>query len=357
VAGFTLVELLVVIAIIGILVSLLLPAVQAAREAARRTQCVNHLRQLGIALHNHHGTIGAFPTGAEVRSDDTQFFFAELAFANGFTLLLPYLEQENIRRLYDFEQPWNMQRADVAATVVSVLVCPSNAVKPNPIEEKTVLVLAALMNSPLEQGRGLMGLTDYVMSKGVSDAFCEEPKRIPRSARGMFDYRIQVRVRDILDGTSKTFAVGEGAGGLHWPLCADPQCSAANEGLPSPPAEVSQTDHYARQWWIGAGNASWLQARAQFSAAGHLACTLEPLNKWPVTQYLFDEAAPATVCEGTLTLGAANTHRVPNFRSDHPGGGNFLMADGGVRFVAEEIQLQLYRSLSTIAGSEVSQIR
>lgn len=348
----TLVELLVVIAIIGVLVALLLPAIQAARESARRVKCVNRLKQLGLALHNFEGAMGAFPTGSDVKSDSANPFFKDLAYANGFSLLLPYLENEPLRDVYQNDQPWHYQRPEVAAAQVVSFVCPSNAGKPNPIQEQVVLEMAKLLGSPLADGDGLMGLTDYVLSKGANDAFCDTPARIDPNERGMFEYHISTRAKDIQDGLSKSIAVGEGAGGEQWPLCDAPGCSQPNEGLPDPPAQLAGDPRYARQWWIGAGNANALQQITSLATAGHLACTLEPLNKWPVTQFLFDDTADSTICEGTLARGGANPHRVPNFRSDHPGGGNFLYADGSVQFVTEDIEMRAYRAASTIAGSE-----
>ena len=128
--AFTLVELLVVIAIIGILVALLLPAVQAAREAARRAQCGNHLRQWGLAMHNYHDTFGAFPmTNAQNFLPNVQGFSPQAR-------LLPFVEQINLQQTLDFSQPaftgpWNALVpnplfADTIATPFAILYCPSD---------------------------------------------------------------------------------------------------------------------------------------------------------------------------------------------------------------------------------------
>lgn len=316
-------------------------------------QCASNLKQIGVAMHNHHSAVEIFPIGSEVRADNSQLFFEETAFSNAFTQMLPYFEQQTIREIYQFDQPWHMQPANVAAHRIELLVCPTNDVKPNPFEEKAVIVFTGLISSPLGMGDGLMGLTDYVLCKGVNDAFCDTPQNVPGNERGMFDYRLRVRAADLTDGASKTIAIGEGAGGAHWPLCADPGCTEAYAGLPAPLPQLATEPYYARQWWVGAGNAKILQNMLKLSTAGHLACTLEPLNKRPVTQFLFDDAAPPEVCAGTFTVGSQNPHRVPNFRSDHPDGGNFLFADGSVRFVTEQGDMDAYRAASTISGEEI----
>lgn len=165
----------------------------------------------------------------------------------------------------------------------------------------------------------------------------------------MFDYNRCVKIRDIRDGTSKTMAVGEGAGGPHWPICLDPGC--VEPEAPEPIALFSRQPYYARQFWIGSGNTQGILEAFHWTVAGHFGCTLERLNKRPVTHFLFDENSDLQDCRGTLS-NPANTHRIPNFRSDHTDGANFLFVDGSVRFIEEAVDLETYRAMSTISGDE-----
>ena len=182
--GFTLVELLVVIAIIGALVALLLPAVQAAREAARRTQCKNNLRQLGLALQNHHGAQGHFPAGVVANNND--FRNGE---HSGFVFLLPYLEQNALFENYDQSQPWtSVGNLAVGAAHLQMLTCPSN------------------VTEVVQQGKLSAAPTDYAFSKGPLAYLCEQQPSI-----GVFDINSDVRIAQITDGTSNTFAMGEAA--------------------------------------------------------------------------------------------------------------------------------------------------
>jgi prepilin-type processing-associated H-X9-DG protein len=151
-----------------------------------------------------------------------------------------------------------------------------------------------------------------------------------------------------MDGMGKTFAMGEGAGGPHWPLCTQIDCQVPDT---NPIPEFSAEPYYARQYWIGSGNVKGILDTFGWASAGHFACTIEPLNKSPVTHFLFDNTDRVRNCLGSLS-NAHNTHRVPNFRSDHPGGGNFLFADGSVHFIDSEIHMPIYQGLSTVAGSE-----
>jgi prepilin-type processing-associated H-X9-DG protein len=155
----------------------------------------------------------------------------------------------------------------------------------------------------------------------------------------------------VTDGLSKTFAVGEGASGSRWILCRNPGCTTPDMPPWIPKLNATGEAYLARQFWIGSGNVSSVLKSFSWCAGGHFACTVDPLNKWPVTQFLFDDSDKVRSCMGTLSQ-PSNTHRVPNFRSNHPGGGNFMMADSSVHFVAENIAKDGYRALSTIAGND-----
>ena len=180
--AFSLVELLVVIAVLGILLSMVLPAVQSARESARLTACKNNLRQIGIALHNFHDSHGELPMGClEWRASNRQANRRQLAWS---AFLLPQLEQRNLFRSLDFEQPFDAPaNATGAATRLSVYECPTVPLR------------------DLERGRidygGLFG--ERIVSREPDD--------------GLFLYDQIVRFKDVIDGLSNTMAIAEDVGG------------------------------------------------------------------------------------------------------------------------------------------------
>lgn len=328
--GMTLVELLVVLAIIGILVALLLPAVQAAREAARRTECRNHLKQLGVAMHNYHSTCRVFPPGATAKQLVGDF----AVFANANVLMLPYLEQSALYNRYDMNVTWRDQSPEIATALLPMFVCPSS---PGPAMDSDAFFGPAGMNLPVGED---YSVTHYLFSKGASDAWCF-PRRIPRSQIGMFDINQSTGMRDLLDGSSNTLAMGEGD--TYGPVCHGPGCT-------TPAVDSTGVERTAAQSWMSA-ESSYTSSVSSWGAVytNIFGCTVERLNKRPATDTAMDDSAPND-CRCSLDGGP---HSTSNFRSAHGGGVFFLMGDGSIKFVDESIDMATYRSLSTIAGGEV----
>ncbi len=339
--GFTLIELLVVLAIIGVLIALLVPAVQRVREAASRMQCQNNLRQLGLALHGYHGIAGSFPPG--LITSQISLTNAE---ATGFTLLLPHLEQDNTRRLYQFDLPWyDPSNATAVAAQVPLFFCPSNR-GGGSIE---LTAIAAEWNTKLPPR---VAACDYAFCKGANAALLRNWQRTPVQVRGVFGIRRPdenggVRFLEISDGTSSTLAMGDGSGGNNAYLIRD----LAN---PSQPVIAPTTGQpvQAEQSWGAAGitdadhpwYASIFAVTAQYGLGS--APRDEPMNRRPVTPTVFGSDPKGDNAKGLDS--------VSGFRSLHPGGCNFLFCDGSVRFVRQSIQPAVYRGLSTYAGGEVT---
>jgi len=294
--GFTLIELLVVIAIIAVLIALLLPAVQQAREAARRTQCKNNLKQLGLALHNYHDVHSLFPSGWVAVDPVTRTHSPHegLNGAGWGTMILPNIEQSNLYSQFNanfaIHDPVNTA---FLGTVIPAWQCPSDP-KPEKweIEEEGSpgTVLAEL---PTANYIGVFGTEEL---DGCENAIGVAPVSPSGQCRGdgVFYHNSRIRFRDITDGTTNTFMLGE-----------------------------RRTDT-ALGWYT-----TW----------------------------------PGMVAEGEEAfqriLGSAD--HVPNdpvahlddFSSNHTGGSQFVLGDGSVRFISENIDHGLYQSLATIRGGEV----
>ncbi|MEX0642717.1 MAG: DUF1559 domain-containing protein [Pirellulales bacterium] len=313
--GFTLVELLVVIAIIGVLVALLLPAIQAAREAARRAQCVNNLKQIGLALENYEGTKKEFPAGRSgcdgATSPPCNSVSRMKHGASGLVMLLPYLEESQLFDLAHFDDGgiWNdyytphwWQDADRMKVVNSrpqVFVCPSSSALPVLTDTIQYTVVGT---SSFTAATGTYGLCQGTM--GASATGNAKYKN-----NGLFYYATHKRRKAITDGTSKTISCGEfvDADGQMRDLAdSSKRCNAG--------------------YWSFA-----------LYTDGAMRSTENSLNTLPCTGSVYDNY-------GYRANGA--------FGSEHPGGGHFAFADGHVLFVSDNIDLDVYRAASTIAGQK-----
>jgi prepilin-type N-terminal cleavage/methylation domain-containing protein/prepilin-type processing-associated H-X9-DG protein len=296
-SAFTLIELLVVIAIIGILIALLLPAVQAAREAARRLQCSNHLKQIGLALHNYHDTFDCFPAGSCIDIPPTP---TSVRGTGMFVVVLPYLEQNPLEELYApyYKTPgawvdFFYGEPDALEQSVATYLCPSQADWPG-----------------IENRKDYFGCTGGMQSSGYH-------ARGHSFVDGVFFSNSFVRIEHITDGSSKTFGLGES---IHpHPYGLGDGYGDMNVGGPT-------------AWWHG-GNSDTTDLPAGNDNGRVVLSTLHPINSnhMPMT--------PAFECD------------VP-FGSHHSGGAQFAFCDGHVSFVSDSIDDATYKALSTRDGGE-----
>jgi prepilin-type N-terminal cleavage/methylation domain-containing protein/prepilin-type processing-associated H-X9-DG protein len=337
--GFTLIELLVVIAIIAVLIGLLLPAVQKVRDTANRLRCLNNLKQLGLALHSYHGTYDCFPPGMVTPGADVPD-----ATATGFTFLLPHLEQDNTYRLYHFDQAWYQPENYAAVAIeVKMFYCPSNrdggSLNLGPIGVQWGM---SLPNSAAS--------CDYAFCRGANGAVEQDWERIPLPVRGVFNIRPSdnlrsLRLADIRDGASNTFAMGEAAGGnKQFPIR---DLNNPTQAVVDLSGQVAVAD----QSWgaAGVGDSAHPWYASVFAVTAQYGLPADPRDE-AMNRAL---VAPA-VCSGDPRGdNASGKDSLSGFRSLHSGGCNFLFCDGSVRFVSQAVQPATYRALSTYAGGEL----
>ncbi len=300
--AFTLVELLVVIAIIGILIALLLPAVQAAREAARRAQCTNNLKQLGLAMANYEVSFKCYPPGRVGCDNNPSRCPAPGARVgtSGLVMLLPFLEMKPLYDSFDFRDgPWAYNstwisvNADAISQTVPAYLCPSDN------SEQFAQPPTFNSSSHYNSGEAPAATGNYALVTGsVGLTNLDDAKY---RADGMFYYLKAHRVRDVADGLSKTMFAGE----------------------------VIET-HTPESSNIWSRAVRFMDCQRS---------TYNPINTPP--------GDPERYSGYGFNVNAA-------FGSKHPGGGNFVFGDGHVSFVTENIDLFTYRALSTRAGGELT---
>jgi prepilin-type N-terminal cleavage/methylation domain-containing protein/prepilin-type processing-associated H-X9-DG protein len=287
--GFTLIELLVVISIIAVLIALLLPAVQAAREAARRSQCLNNLKQIGLALHNYHDSVGVFPPGyISAQSPGSNPIIDGNDTGPGWawgSMILPQLEQDSLFHAINFSLSVTPKANETGSlTRIGVYLCPSDGT-PNSVPVR---------DSTNQNTVDTVSTGNYVGVFGIG-----EIGAAPGGGRGLFYRNSRTAVRDVLDGTSQTFAIGERSHNLSYVT------------------------------WTARSLIGWLFKTSSFEG-GTDQFDPDPEECW--TQVL----GPV----GTADLPRTPNHpmaHVEDFWSRHPGGVNFLFADGSVRFVKDAI--------------------
>jgi prepilin-type N-terminal cleavage/methylation domain-containing protein/prepilin-type processing-associated H-X9-DG protein len=294
--GFTLIELLVVIAIIAVLIGLLVPAVQQVREAAARTQCMNNLKQIGLACHDYHDSYKAFPpsrTTGTVQAYPRQHSWS--------AMILPYIEQSNVSKIYNMTLDWN-NPANYPAIQTQLLIfnCPSC-----PLGQRSDTTIAAQPAcgdySPINAIKNFVGINCFgYVSKSITSP--DDPRLVGALMRDR-----TTRVTDIRDGTSNTILIAEDAG------------------------------------------------RPGFYIQGGVQGFLNPVNKeggWadPNQAFSIDGSNPDGSIPGPCPLNCSNNSELYGF---HLGGANVVMADGSVRGFSPSMNLCTLAALSTRAGSEL----
>lgn len=316
--GFTLVELLVVIAIIGILVGLLLPAVQAAREAARRMQCSNNLKQIGLSVHNYMSTYKEkLPNAGFSRVGGYPNDYSPLA------KLLPYCEQTNLYNLVDYSlnlghpafQPLPPQIEVVADTEISFFLCPSDPAPAVSIEPYQNMFSYAGCNYAANQG------------DGVDDG--SNPIHPSNRGNGLFWCDADTKLADCTDGTSNTIGFAESTRGPGQDTTGENN-DVRQFRMPGTWAAVAAPAPYANT--EGYRLISWMRGVVPFG---------------PVMNGFLPPNSPVP---DALT----GSSKVTATRSYHTGGVQVGLMDGSVHFISDGIDLQVYRGAWTASGGEVA---
>ncbi len=306
--GFTLVELLVVIAIIGILVGLLLPAVQQAREAARRMQCSNHLKQLSLATLNYESTHNRFPTGRTFIGHSTH------------ALILPFIEQSALGNLVDMSNAWNHANNDIArGSKVSVFLCPSDPVTAVPVGQ-------APTNYRFNQGSGIL----FQLAPTVAS----DPNFGFPNPNGPIMPTNYVKIGEIIDGLSNTALLSEHGIGDFSNAISSPTDTFWPQTNPATPdqavrdcAAINPRDlSFQRNSNVGA---PWLQSSHSISLYFHVAPPQSRSCMFP---------------PGRISTTA---------KSYHTGGVQLARCDGSVSFQSQSIDLATWRAIGSRDGGEV----
>jgi len=340
--GFTLIELLVVIAIIAVLIALLLPAVQAAREAARRSQCINNMKQLGLGLHNYHSVADSFPIGMSKNpfsnacaSAPDPLDYRGWAGWSAQAQMLGQMEQQALYNACNFA--WNPRQDSCGTTFASA----SNSTAVNSI--------VASFLCPSDAYSGTSRINNYQASRGPNT------QSNPTTTPGLFARYTAYGVRHCTDGTSNTVAFCEVLVGNaiknnykgNGAVLVSPVGAVDILNVQANPTGVVQmfqaclammTTNTANIY--NDNGYRWADGRQGYS----LMCTVAVPS---------DSLAPFSGCRLNATYSGSDSQQLTNAGSNHPGGGNVLFGDGSVRFVKSSLNRNTWWALGTKDGGEV----
>ncbi|WZP00115.1 DUF1559 domain-containing protein [Isosphaeraceae bacterium EP7] len=331
--GFTLIELLVVISIIAVLIALLLPAVQSAREAARRIQCTNNLKQLGLGIHNYESTNGALPPAfIQIGSGST------ITWTNGWSAharILPFMEQGSIFNNINFTLRYSVaDNSTIGAVVVAGFLCPSE-IKPEPRMNATT-------------GVKQYGVTSYAWARGDWYSWGGFTGTANRSA---FDVNLARKFAEFTDGLSNTMLAAE-------VKTYQPNLGNCGTGLANvnninnlPPASASPYEvapEYNTGCTLGLnGHTEWVDGAVHETGF----TTAWPPNK-KITRVGGDQGQDLDLV-GLRENRGGPVYAAVTSRSYHPGGVNTMLGDGSIRFIKNTVNGEAWRALGSMRGGEV----